>query len=190
MKHQKIEIEGNIYHVKVVETEDEFDNGLMGVEHLAPNEGMLFPFKEYETQSFWMKDTLIPLDIIFINRDNIVTKIVQGVPLSEEPIMGDALYILELNANSDVELDDEVDFEIDDSEEKDDKMYVISMEGKPIMELEGGERIFSRKNTKNLIKFAKKAYNSEKDSDYKALGKRLFKYLDIQDNNEPQYVEE
>jgi hypothetical protein len=45
------------------------------------------------------------------------------------------------------------------------------------MELEGGERIFSRKNTKVLIKYAKKAYKTKEDKDYKALGKRLFKFL-------------
>lgn len=57
------------------------------------------------------------------------------------------------------------------------------------MELEGGERIFSRKNTKVLIKQAKKANNSKSDSDYKRLGKSMFKYLKIQDNNEPEFVE-
>ena len=56
------------------------------------------------------------------------------------------------------------------------------------MELEGGERIFSRANTKTLIKFAKKAYSTQSDNDFKALGKRVFKFLDIQDNNEPEYV--
>lgn len=190
MKNQKIEVEGIKYYVKVAETDDEFDDGLMGVEYLPPNEGMLFPFKERGEQSFWMKDTLIPLDIIFISDNNIVVKIIQGVPMSEEPIIGDAKYVLELNANSGVELDDEVEFDIEDDDNDDEKMYVISMEGAPIMELEGGERIFSRKNTRTLIQFAKKAYKSEKESDYKALGKRLFKFLDIQDSNIPQYVED
>jgi hypothetical protein len=58
------------------------------------------------------------------------------------------------------------------------------------MELDGGERIFSRPNTKVLIKFAKKASATQKDSDYKALGKRIFKFLETQSNNEPEYVEQ
>lgn len=189
MKTQKIDIEGNIYIVKVAETDDEFDDGLMGVEELPENEGMLFPFKERQELSFWMKDTIIPLDIIFISPDNEVVKLIKGEPLSEEPIIGDAQYVLELNANSGVSLGDYVDFDVEDDDLSDLKMYVISMKGEPVMELDGGERIFSRKNTKTLVKFAKKAYNSKKDSDYKALGKRLFKFLDTQDSNEPQYVE-
>ena len=56
------------------------------------------------------------------------------------------------------------------------------------MELDGGERIFSRPHTKILIRFAKKAYSSEKDSDFKNLGKRLFKFLQTQEETEPEYV--
>ena len=52
-----------------------------------------------------------------------------------------------------------------------------------------GERIFSRANTKTLIKFAKKAASTNNDNDFRALGKRVFKFLATQDSNEPQYVE-
>ena len=58
------------------------------------------------------------------------------------------------------------------------------------MELEGGERIVSRRETKILVKKAKKAYNSELDSDYKSLGKYMFKVLNKQDKREPEYVEQ
>ena len=57
------------------------------------------------------------------------------------------------------------------------------------MELEGGERIFSRPNTKTLIKFAKKAVSTGNDNDYKKLGDRLFKFLQVQDSNPAEYVE-
>ena len=49
------------------------------------------------------------------------------------------------------------------------------------MELNGGERIFSRKNTKTLIRMAKRADKSKADRDYKALGKKMFTYLKQQD---------
>jgi hypothetical protein len=45
------------------------------------------------------------------------------------------------------------------------------------MELWGGERIFSRKNTKTLIRMSKKANLTKKDSDYKRLGKKMFEYI-------------
>jgi hypothetical protein len=57
------------------------------------------------------------------------------------------------------------------------------------MQLKGGERIFSRSNTKMLIKWAKQAYNSNNESDYRRLGKLIFKYLDQQDNRDPEYVQ-
>ena len=68
-------------------------------------------------------------------------------------------------------------------------MHVIGSDGTSQFELLGGERIFSRPNTRILVKGARRAYKSKKDSDYKHLGKQVFKYLKIQDNNDPSYVE-
>lgn len=68
-------------------------------------------------------------------------------------------------------------------------MKVLALDGSTQMELEGGERIFSRKNTKTLIRLAKKAHMSKDEKDYKALGKKVFKYLHIQDTNTPEYVD-
>lgn len=136
-----------------------------------------------------MKDTLIPLDIIFINEDLEVTKVETGVPESEEIIYQDnSDYILEVNSESGIQVGDELEFLVD-FKTKLDKMFVLNEDGTPQMELDGGERIFSRKNTKILIKFAKKASITENDSDYKALGKRVFKFLETQDNNSPEFVE-
>jgi hypothetical protein len=68
-------------------------------------------------------------------------------------------------------------------------MLVLDENGNVQMELEGGERIFSRKNTRVLIKFALKANKTKQDKDYKNLGKKIFKFLDVQENNNPEYVE-
>ena len=65
---------------------------------------------------------------------------------------------------------------------------IIDSDGNSQMTLEGGERIFSRSNTVTLIKMAKRAHLSQSDSHYKTLGRRVFKYLDVQDNNDPEYV--
>jgi len=58
-------------------------------------------------------------------------------------------------------------------------MKIIGSDGNVQGIIQGGERIFSRKNTKVLIRQAKKAYASKSDSDYKRLGKSMFKYLKI-----------
>lgn len=184
-----IEIGDKKYKVKEAKTEEEKMKGLQDIESLPENEGMLFYYDSPQDVAYWMKDTKVPLDIVFINDDEEVISVKQGKPLSEDLIEEDnVLYVLEVNQGSGIQPGDELDIE-DEEEEDDNTMKVLASDGTIQMELEGGERIFSRKNTKVLIKFAKKAYKTKDDKDYKALGKRLFKYLHIQDTNEPEYVE-
>ena len=188
MKEIKIKIGSKPYEVKIAQTDEEKEKGLQGVNELPENEGMLFIFDEAEDVSFWMKDTSIPLDIVFIDDELNVISVYQGIPESEEFITEkNVTFVLEVNQNSGINIGDELEFSPDKEVSKD-KMLVLDSEGNPQMELEGGERIFSRANTKTLIKFAKKAYSTQSDNDFKALGKRVFKFLDIQDNNEPEYV--
>jgi hypothetical protein len=135
-----------------------------------------------------MKDTIIPLDIVFINDDLEVISVHKGEPNSEKPMTEDNVaFVLEVNTGSGIKQGDELDLS-PTSKIKTDKLLVLGPDGTPQMELEGGERIFSRANTKVLIRFAKKAYSSQNDNDYKALGKRVFKFLQTQETNEPEYV--
>ena len=56
-------------------------------ESLAPDRGMLFPYDPPQPASFWMKNTLIPLDLIFIRADGTVVRIAANtVPMSLDPI--------------------------------------------------------------------------------------------------------
>mgnify|MGYP001559291341 FL=1 len=74
--------------------------GLMYRRHLPPEQGMLFLMGEERVQSFWMKNTLIPLDMIFITRDLIVAGIVENTePLSKQSRRVDrpSSYVLEVN---------------------------------------------------------------------------------------------
>jgi hypothetical protein len=57
------------YQVKEAKTTEEKEKGLSNIKELPENEGMLFYYDSPRTVSMWMKDTLIPLDIIFINED-------------------------------------------------------------------------------------------------------------------------
>ena len=187
MKTQQIEISNKLYTVKVTETEEEKQKGLQGVKELDDNEGMLFCYDTPQTVGFWMEDTSIPLDIIFINEDCEVISIYKGKPFDRTIAEEDNVqYVLELNQNSGVKIGDEMDLEPDKASPL---MKVIGPNGEVQMELEGGERIFSRKNTKTLIRMAKRAAQSKSDTDYKRLGNKMFSYIRQQDNREPEYVE-
>ncbi|MEO1594640.1 MAG: DUF192 domain-containing protein [Pseudomonadota bacterium] len=74
--------------------------GLMFVESMADDAGMLFTYPRPATLSIWMKNTLIPLDIIFADADGDVINITRGTPLSLESMRSarPARYVLELNA--------------------------------------------------------------------------------------------
>ena len=92
----------------------DFDMGLMFREDLEENTGMLFSFIESGEKFFHMKDTIIPLDIAFINERGIIESIKELKPLSTVPISSDSsvLYALEVNrgwfATNDVNVGDKI----------------------------------------------------------------------------------
>lgn len=187
MKTINIEIGEKKYEVEVAQSEQDRIKGLQGRESLDKDKGMLFVFEEPGTIDFWMKDTKIPLDIVFISEDMEVLSVYKGEPGNEDLVEEDnVLLVLEVNQNSGIKEGDELDIEED---EELPKMMVIAPDGSTQMELEGGERIFSRKNTRTLIRMAKRASKSKLDKDYKALGKKMFSYLTQQDERPPEYVE-
>ena len=84
--------------VEVVRTPEERAQGLMGRKHLGENEGMLFIFEKEDYHSFWMKRTLIPLSIAFIDREGKILKIADMEPLTldSHPPPKPILYALEV----------------------------------------------------------------------------------------------
>jgi len=89
------------YHVEIAKTSEEQAEGLMHRLELKKNEGMLFLFDNEKKASFWMKNTLIPLDIIFINKNGSINKIYKNtIPKSLKRIIskGGVLAVLEINA--------------------------------------------------------------------------------------------
>lgn len=182
---ETIKINNKEYKVRKAVTEEEHKKGLQGVKELPKDEGMLFYFDPPQDVSMWMKDTPIALDVIFINEEQEVICIYKGKPNSENQMScKDVAYVLEVNENSGIKIGDELDFEEDTP-----VMKVLFPDGSEQMGLQGGERIFSRKNTIILIKKAKKAEETLADADYKALGKYMFKCIKTQDTRKPEYVE-
>lgn len=89
------------YEVEIANDDATRERGLMLREKMAPDHGMLFEFPAREPVTFWMKDTLIPLDMVFIDIDGTVRRVAEGAkPRSEDLIRsGDPVTgVLELNA--------------------------------------------------------------------------------------------
>ena len=75
------------FTVEVARTPAQQEHGLMERRTLAPDAGMLFPFDPPAPASFWMRNTLIPLDIIFVRPDGTIARVAaNAVPLSETPV--------------------------------------------------------------------------------------------------------
>lgn len=95
------------FTVEVARTAEQQAQGLMGRRALAPDAGMLFPFDPPRPASFWMRNTLIPLDMLFIRTDGTIARIAANtVPLSETPVAVEESLtaVLELNGGRAAEL--------------------------------------------------------------------------------------
>lgn len=191
----KVEINDKEYNLLLAKTEEEKENGLKDVEEMDSSEGMFFDYRDdpQDEISFWMQDTTMPLDIIFVGKNDTVISVHKGIPLTEDLMTEkNVYYVIELNEDSGVKSGDEVEI-LDESDLQDlptSKLLVLNEDGTVQFDLgSGSNRIFSRISSRVIIHKAKKAASSKSDTDYKALGRYIFKELDRQDNRDPEYVE-
>jgi len=115
-----VTINGKDIKVELALTQSQQEKGLSGRNYLDKNSGMLFVFPQAGIQSFWMKDTLIPLDIIWINEGRIVDmttlqpQTANNIP--QYTPKNSAKYVLEVNAGfaaeNNIKLGDEVKIKI------------------------------------------------------------------------------
>jgi uncharacterized membrane protein (UPF0127 family) len=93
----------HVFAVELASTPEEHAKGLMYRRQLPEGQGMLFDFHREQPTSFWMKNTYIPLDMIFIRGDGRILRIAENtVPLSETlvPSGGPVRAVLEVNAGT------------------------------------------------------------------------------------------
>ncbi len=95
------------FAVEVMRTDEERARGLMNRAYLPADRGMLFDFKQPQVASMWMKNTLIPLDMLFIRKDGTIANIAENTEPHSlrtisaiEPVLG----VLELNGGTSARL--------------------------------------------------------------------------------------
>ena len=105
LKQGEVCLRGHCFSVEISKTRISQDRGLMFRRELSLDSGMLFVFNDEARRSFWMKNTFIPLDMIFFNKSKKVVSIAKNVqPCEAEECpkirpAEKAMYVLELNAN-------------------------------------------------------------------------------------------
>ena len=183
-----IKLAGQEYDIFIAKSEEQKKQGLQHFKSLPSDEGMLFVINESNPVEtfFHMHNVPFPLDLVFMDDEFKVLDVKKGNP-EDDRIEGIASYVLEINADSGVKKGDEA--ELDDEDTHEYVMKVLDPEGKTQMNLFGGERIVSRRETLVLLRKALKAAQSKEDKDYKSLGKYIFKVIKGQDSREPEYVD-
>lgn len=90
-----------VIDIEVADDNAEREQGLMYRDTMAENQGMLFLMETEESQAFWMKNTILPLDILYVDSDRRIVSIHKDcVPYSLDQIVSakPALYVVEVNA--------------------------------------------------------------------------------------------
>ena len=117
-----VKIKDKSFLMDIAKTSKERKLGLMYKESLDSNKGMIFIYNKEKKHPFWMKNTMIPLDIIWLNKSKQVVYISKNTqPCKQNDCLGikpnrRAIYVLEINAN----LSDKLGLSIGDLIEFDD----------------------------------------------------------------------
>jgi len=105
-----VELGGKSFGVEIAETREKQGLGLMFRDKMPADQGMLFIFPNESPRSFWMKNTRIPLDIMYFDKDLKMVSISADTPpcrvsrCPSYPSIAPAMYVLELNAGTAAEL--------------------------------------------------------------------------------------
>ncbi len=106
----RVELAGKHFSVEIADTREKQAMGLMFRDSMPADQGMLFIFPDESPRSFWMKNTRIPLDIMYFDKDLYLVSLSADTPpcrvsrCPAYPSIAPAMYVLELNAGTAAEL--------------------------------------------------------------------------------------
>lgn len=201
----KLKVGDKEFSVKVADTDETRTNGLKPVKagSMPKTAGLVLKYNQATPANITMVDMKFPIDIVFI-KDNKVQKIVSAEPGEENITINDVSdLVLEVpkGAAEGITEDSVVDWIGEKKEDGtiemahggivapvDGAMHVLDENGKVQGNIQGDERIFSRKHTEELITLAAAAEKSKSDNDYKKLGMAMMRMINKQDTQEQEYV--
>lgn len=96
----------HVFMAEVAASDEAQSRGLMFRTEMGADEGMIFPYDAPQVLSFWMRNTVLPLDLIFIGEDRRIINIGEGKPYNETSVRSDrpGVAVLELNGGRAAEL--------------------------------------------------------------------------------------
>jgi len=207
----KLKVGDKEFKVKVASTPETRKKGLLGVKSgsMPKDAGLVLKFEQATPVTITMVGMKFPIDIVFIRELTGYTtvlkvqKVVSAEPDQKDININDVSnLVLEVpqGAASGIEPGDVVEWT---GEKKEDgtiqmaeggiapaegAMHVLDENGKVQTNIQGDERIFSRKHTKRLCDLAEVAHKSKSNNDYKKLGMAMMRMIDKQDTQEQEYV--
>jgi uncharacterized membrane protein (UPF0127 family) len=203
----KLKIGEKELSVKVADTDEKRTRGLLDIKagSMPKSAGLVLKYNQATPANITMVGMKFPIDIIFV-KDNKVQKVVPAEPGKESITINDVSdYVIEVPKGSgdDVKVGDLIDWVGEKKEDgtiemaeggvvaaADGAMKVLDENGKVQGNIQGDERIFSRKHTARLLELADLASTSKSNNDYKKLGMAMMRMIDKQDTQEQEYVKE
>lgn len=193
------------FSVKVADTEAKRRIGLSPVKagSMPKTAALVLKYDQPSPANITMEDMKFPIDIVFV-KDNKIQKIVPAKPGEKNITINDVSdFVVEIpqGASDGLKEGDSVDWLGEKKEDGTiemahggtvapvkDAMQVLDENGKVQGNIQGDERIFSRKHTSQLIDLAAAAGKSKSDNDYKKLGMAMMRMINKQDTQEQEYV--
>jgi uncharacterized membrane protein (UPF0127 family) len=201
----KLKVGDKEFTVKVASTPEQRAKGLSTVKagSMPENAGLVLKFDTPTVANITMKEMKFPLDLVFISGDK-VQKIISAEPGQENITIGkesDSVLETPIDSSQGIKPGDPVEWIGEKLEDgtiqkadggviaHEDAMHVLDENGKVQANIEGDERIFSRKHTARLCELAECAHTSKSDNDYKKLGMAMMRMIDKQDTQEQEYTD-
>ena len=202
----KLKIGEKELSVKVADTDETRTVGLLNVRagSMPKNAGLVLKYNQATPANITMVGMKFPLDIVFV-KDNKVQKIVSAEPGQENITINDVSdYVVEVPKGSgkDLKIGDLVDWVGEKKKDGtiemaeggvvtpiDGAMQILDENGKVQGNIQGDERIFSRKHTARLMELASTAAKTKSNNDYKKLGMAMMRMIEKQDTQKQEYVE-